>query len=58
MEEHIDNLRKEQYEAIEKRTTKLIEKGVVDNEQVENTTFSDSAIDLLDCVEILLKNYN
>jgi superfamily I DNA/RNA helicase len=46
------------YEAIEKRTTKLIEKGIVDNEQVENTTFSDSAIDLLDCVEILLKNYN
>lgn len=58
MEDHINNLRKEQYEAIEKRTTKLIEKGIVDNEQVENTTFSDSAIDLLDCVEILLKNYS
>ena len=58
MADHIDNLRKEQYEAIEKRTTKLIEKGIVDNEQVENTTFSDSAIDLLDCVEILLKNYS
>ena len=57
MDNHINNLRTEQQEAIAKRTEKLIEKGIVDNEQVENTTFSDSAIDLLDCVEILLKNY-
>ena len=57
MDNHINDLRTEQQEAIAKRTEKLIEKGIVDNEQVENTTFSDSAIDLLDCVEILLKNY-
>ena len=57
MDNHINNLRTEQEEALAKRTEKLIEKGIVDNEQVENTTFSDSAIDLLDCVEILLNNY-
>ena len=57
MDEHIKKLKKEQHAAIEKRTEKLIEKGVVDNEQVENTTFSDSSIDLLDCLQVLLENY-
>lgn len=57
MEEYLSVLRAEQENAITKRTQKLIEKGVVDNEQVEKVTFSDSAIDLLDCVEILLEKY-
>ena len=57
MEEHLFNLRTEQQNALENRTQKLIEKGVVDNEQVDKVTFSDNAIDLLDCVEILLEKY-
>lgn len=57
MEEYLSVLRTEQENAITKRTQKLIEKGVVDNEQVEKVTFSDNAIDLLDCVEILLEKY-
>ena len=57
MDEYIKKLKREQQTAIEKRTEKLIEKGVVDNEQVENTTFSDSSIDLLDCLQVLLENY-
>ena len=57
MEEYLFALRTEQENALTKRTQKLIEKGVIDNEQVEKVTFSDNAIDLLDCVEILLEKY-
>ena len=55
--EYIENIRDKYKKAVIERTKKLQNEGVMDNTEVENMNFSDTNVDLLDCLELLYRNY-
>ena len=55
--QYIENIRDEQIRLLLERNNRLQNDGIVDNSSLEQITFTDTNIDLLDCVDILYKNY-
>lgn len=55
--QYINNIRAEQLDLLRERNQRLQKDGVLDNSSIEEITFTDTNIDLLDCVEILYEKY-
>ena len=55
--DYIENIRAKQIELLAERNQRLQEDGVMDNSSIDEITFTDTNIDLLDCVDILYENY-
>ena len=54
---YINNIRMSQIKLLQERNKKFMNDGIMDNSEIEKVTFTDTNIDLLDCLEVLYNNY-
>lgn len=54
---YIENIRNERIHLLIERNERFQNEGTIDNESIDKITFTDTNIDLLDCVDVLYNNY-
>ena len=54
---YISNIRANQMQLLQERSQNFHQNGIIDNTEIDKLTFTDTNIDLLDCLEVLYNNY-